>query len=69
MVTEFKSPFASKGVWGGGIAVIAGVLSFVGYTVSDVDQRSLADLIEGLIAIVGGILAIIGRIRATKRIG
>ena len=69
MITEFKSPLASMGVWGGLIAVLAGLGSLLGYTISAADQASIIDLIEGLVAVIGGAVAIYGRIRATKRIG
>ena len=69
MMVEFKSALASRGVWGGGIAVLAGVVGFLGYTISAADQRSIIDLIENAAALIGGALAIYGRIRATKRIG
>ena len=69
MIVEFKSALASRGVWGGGIAVLAGAVGFLGYTISAADQRSIIDLIENAAALIGGALAIYGRIRATKRIG
>ena len=69
MITYYKSAFASKGVWGGLIAVAAGLLAVFGYSISPADQVQLVNLVAGLISAIGGILAIIGRIRATKRIG
>ena len=69
MVTEIKSPLASRGVWGGAIAIAAGVAGVLGYTVSPADQVQFVNLVAGLVSAVGGVLAIIGRIRATKRIG
>ena len=69
MITEYKSAFASKGIWGGLIAVVAGLLALLGYTISPADQVQLVNLVAGIISAIGGILAIIGRIRATKRIG
>ena len=66
---EFKSALHSKGVWGGLIAMAAGLLGLLGYTISPADQVQLVNLVAGIISAIGGILAIIGRIRATKRIG
>lgn len=69
MLTDYKSVFASKGVWGGLIAVAAGLLAVLGYSISPADQALLVNLVAGVVSTIGGILAIIGRIRATKRIG
>jgi hypothetical protein len=64
-----KSPFQSRGVWGGIVAIIAMVASMVGYTLTDADQAALTLLLPGIVSGVGGVLAIIGRIGATKKIG
>ena len=69
MITEYKSALASKGVWGGLIAVAAGLLALFGYAISPVDQVQLVNLVAGIVSAIGGILGIIGRISATKRIG
>ena len=69
MITEYKSALTSKGVWGGLIALAAGLLGLLGYTISSADQVQLVNLVAGIVSTIGGILAIIGRIRATKRIG
>lgn len=69
MLNQTKSMLASRGVWGGATALLAGLAGLLGYSVSPADQVSLVNLATGLAAAVGGILAIIGRIRATKRIG
>ncbi len=66
---EFKSALASKGVWGGIVAVIAGVLGLLGYTLTPADQLDLVGLLSAIVSAVGGIVAIWGRIVATKRIG
>jgi hypothetical protein len=68
MFTETKTLLASRGVWGGIIALLAFVAGMLGFTFSDVDQRQLIDLIVPLQAGIGGVLAIIGRVWATKRI-
>jgi hypothetical protein len=68
MFTETKTLLASRGVWGGIIALLAFVAGLLGYTFSEADQRQLIDLIEPVMAGIGGVLAIIGRVWATKRI-
>ena len=70
-----KPFYASTPVWGGGVAVLAGVAGLFGYSISPADQAALADSISQLIALVtsiaavaGGVTAIWGRVRATKTI-
>lgn len=67
--TDFKSALASKAVWGGIIAVVAGIVGLWGYSVSPADQASIVDAVSSIAAGVGGAIAIIGRILATKKIG
>ena len=69
MFTEYKSALHSKGVWGGAVAISAGLAGVLGYTVTPADQVQIVNLAAGVVSAVGGVLAIIGRIRATKRIG
>lgn len=64
-----KSAFASKGVWGGAIAVLAGVAGFFGYGVTPGDVSGLTDNVTSIVAAVGGLLAIWGRISAKAKIG
>jgi hypothetical protein len=68
-VEEVKSALASKAVWGGIIAVAAGLLGLWGYKVAPEDQARIVELAMAIGASVGGVLAIYGRVRATKRIG
>jgi uncharacterized membrane protein HdeD (DUF308 family) len=63
---DYKSLLASKTVWGGILALLAGVAGIFGYTVSPVDQAQAIDSVSGIVAAFGGILAIYGRIKATK---
>jgi hypothetical protein len=63
-----KSLFASKAVWGGAVAILAGVASLLGYTVDPAAQTSIVELATGVASLVGGALAVWGRIKATKRI-
>lgn len=63
---DTKGLLASKAVWGGIIAVLAGAAGIFGYTVSPEDVESVTTLVTGIGAAVGGLLAVYGRIRATK---
>ena len=63
-----KSWWASKTVWGGLIAIIAGVLGFFGYQLLPADQTALVDCGAALAASLGGVIAIWGRVRASKMI-
>ena len=65
----YKGILSSKGVWGGLIAVGAGVAGLIGYTVTADDTAQLTSLIDDAIAAIGGVIAIWGRIVATKKIG
>ena len=65
---EAKPATQSAGVWGGVIAVLAGIAGLFGYSISEADQTTLSQGITGALAFAGGILAIWGRIRATKTI-
>lgn len=64
-----KSMFASKGVWGGAIAFLAGVAGMFGYGVPADAVSGITDNITAIIAAVGGLLAAWGRITANKKIG
>jgi len=64
-----KSIWASTTVWGGIVALLAGIAAIFGVTISEADQSILAEALLGISSALGGIIAIWGRIRATKRIG
>lgn len=61
-----KSFLKSKGVWGGVIAVGAGLF---GIDITELDMQQITDNIELIIASVGGLVAVYGRITANKKIG
>lgn len=61
-----KSIFKSKGVWGGVIAVGAGIF---GINITELDMKEITDNAELIVASVGGLVAVYGRITATTKIG
>ncbi|MCK5296456.1 MAG: hypothetical protein KAJ75_06175 [Alphaproteobacteria bacterium] len=66
---DTKPWWKSQGVWGGIIAVAAGIGGLFGYSISGADQASIAEAGIGIASAVGGLVAIIGRISASKNIG
>lgn len=68
-MTDVKSLFASKTVWGGILALIAALAGLFGYTITPADQAALMETATAIVGAIGGVLAIYGRIVATKRIG
>ena len=69
MFESNKNWWASRTVWGGLIALIAGALGVFGYTLLPEDQAALIDGRSALAASLGGIIAIWGRVRASRQIG
>jgi len=73
MVQNQKKPwYQSKTVWGGIIAVAAGILSVFGKNISPEMQQFMTDqavqIATGIAAAVGGVLAIYGRIKAQGKL-
>lgn len=66
---DTKSILASKTIWGGAVALIAGVAGVMGYTVDASAQADIVNLITAIAGIAGGAVSIYGRIAATKKIG
>ena len=66
MVVLNKSWYQSKGVWGGLVAVVAGIVTLFGYQMSPADQASAVDLVVGLVEMLGGFTALWGRVTAGK---
>lgn len=62
-----KKWWESTGVWGGVVAVLAGVAGFIGLDAVGV-AADLDQVITGALSVVGGIVAIVGRFRARKQI-
>ena len=68
-MTDVKTFFGSKTIWGGIITFGAGVAALLGYAVSDDDQTRIVELITGAVGVFGAVVAIYGRIVASKKIG
>jgi multidrug efflux pump subunit AcrA (membrane-fusion protein) len=66
---EYKTLLASKTIWGGIIALAAGIAGLFGYSVHPADQATIVEVGTALASAVGGGLAVVGRIKATKKIG
>ncbi len=69
MSDQYAKPwYASKAVWGGVIAAVAGVFGLLGKTLTSDEQDALSSMIPAVIepalALVGGIIAIVGRLKA-----
>lgn len=69
MLDGTKSALKSRGVWGGVVSILAFVLGFLGYTLSDADQSTLTMLLPGIVSGIGGVMAIVGRVFAKQKIG
>lgn len=63
-----KPALKSTAIWGGLVAIAAGILPAVGYHLTQDDMQKLTTYAGEAAAIVGGIVAIIGRVKATKPI-
>lgn len=69
-MSDVKSVFESKTIWGGLLAFAAPVIAhFLHISITDVDVQQISETIAGVIGAIGGLIAIYGRIRATKVIG
>ena len=65
---EVKGWYASKAVWGGIVAVGAGVAGVLGYTIAPADQEQIVLAATGIASIIGGIAAVYGRVKASKAV-
>jgi hypothetical protein len=65
---ENKYWWQSRAVFGGLVAIGAGVAGMIGYTIDSDMQEGLVAACTGIAAGIGGILAIVGRVKASKRI-
>ncbi len=65
---DSKYWWQSRAVWGGVIAIVAGIGPLVGVAVDADTQNALIECLTGLFAAVGGLLALVGRLRASTTI-
>jgi hypothetical protein len=65
---ETKKWFESIGVWGGIVALIAGIAGGFGYAVGPEEQAAIATAITALASAIGGAIAIYGRMKAKTTI-
>lgn len=66
---ETKKPYTSRTIIGGVLAILAGGIGLLGYTVSAEDIATLEMLIASATSVIGGALSVYGRVKATKKIG
>ena len=70
---DSKPWYLSRGVWGGIVAAVAGVLALLGRSLPADAVGPLTDdvmrIVEGLAAVIGGALAIYGRVKAQTPVG
>ena len=70
-MVDSKNWWTSRGVVGGLVALVCGVLASMGYAATAEDAAIMSNMTEAVlsaISAVGGAVALWGRIRATKRI-
>jgi len=63
---ETKKWWQSSAVWGGLVAVVAGLLGVFGYTLGDEDQMAITAILASVAGSIGGGIAVYKRIKATK---
>lgn len=68
MANQTKSWWSSTTIWGGLVAIVAGIGGAIGLDAAGL-ASDLNELVAGVVAAVGGVISIIGRFRARKQIG
>lgn len=63
-----KQWYASRGVWGGLIGVLAGIVTLAGLDLTAAIQAELTDIAVGTGELIGGALAIYGRLKAVSTV-
>lgn len=66
---DFKSFFASKGVWGAAIAIAGALMPVFGFDFKATDGQELLSIVDELMTIGGSLFAMYGRVVAKKAIG
>lgn len=60
-----KRWYQSRAIWGGILAILAGVAQLYNINFSEADARTLQEVVPAVISNLAGVLAIAGRIRAS----
>jgi lysozyme family protein len=68
-MTESKSIFASKTVWGALVAIAAQLLLIAGFTITPQAQSVAVDILTQLVGVGGTMFALWGRLVASHKIG
>jgi len=63
-----KPWYKSKTVWGGIVALLAGIAGIFGYTLGIEEQAVLTSALIGIGSAVGGLLAVYGRVTAVEKV-
>ncbi|MBE0471774.1 MAG: hypothetical protein IBX55_19970 [Methyloprofundus sp.] len=63
-----KKWWQSKTVWGGLVALGAGIAGVLGLAIGAADQAILTESLTAIAAAVGGLLAVYGRFKANQAI-
>lgn len=63
-----KAWWASRGVWGGIVAALAGLAGIWGYSIPAEDQGRVVELIVAIVSAGGGVVAVVGRAVAKRPI-
>ena len=67
---DSKAWWLSKGIWGGIVSAVAGILAAIwGVSLSPDDQELVVNLALAVASAAGGVMAIVGRLLAKKPIG
>lgn len=67
--TNAQPWFKSRAIWGGVVALVAGVAGAFGLVIDLGTQGAIVDVLLAVGAAAGGAVAIYGRINATRKIG
>jgi len=63
-----KPWYKSKTMWGGIVAVLAGIAGVFGYNLGAEEQQVVVNSLVGIGGSVGGLLALYGRIKADGKV-
>ena len=65
-MTETKTWYESRTIWGALITVAASLASGLGFSIDPSSQADLTDAILQLVALTGAMVALFGRLAATR---